>query len=425
MADTGWNKMGRRLRIKGPMQSCTTAGVPPTFFVLLFVAATAEPLRAMGPQALIWTAPAILIASMVIAWGAESAQFFIAQGFALAILAWLQTLPEFAVEAVFAWKRQTPYLMANLTGALRLLTGLGWPLIYFSAAFVNRRRTGQPLRRIVLESQQSVNVVVLLIPLLYMFYVLWSGTLTVIDAAILTAVYGAYLMILGRMPPESQEGIDDLELIPRTIVTSPRWRRIFLIALCFAVGGGLIYFTAEPFLASLMAMSVVLAIPSFVFVQWLAPVVSEFPELLSTFYFARTVTGAPMALLNMVSSNINQWTLLVAMLPVVFSMSLGTPTAIVLDPQQSEELLLTIAQALLGMLFLINMELSWWEAAGLFALWAVQLLSLNGELRVIMIWVYFAWSAVELVRLLTGNRKPAAFIEFRRTWREHVLRKAG
>ena len=57
---------------------------------------------------------------MLIAWAAESAQFFIAQGFALAILAWLQTLPEFAVEAVLAWKQQVPLLLANLTGALRL-----------------------------------------------------------------------------------------------------------------------------------------------------------------------------------------------------------------------------------------------------------------------------------------------------------------
>src|SRR5206468_9284366 len=31
-------------------------------------------------------------------------QFLISQGLALAILAWLQTLPEFAVEAVIAWQ---------------------------------------------------------------------------------------------------------------------------------------------------------------------------------------------------------------------------------------------------------------------------------------------------------------------------------
>src|SRR3954470_14451111 len=96
-----------------------------------------------APLTAVWTTPAILLAAMLIAWAAESAQFFIAQGFALAILAWLQTLPEFAVEAVLAWKQQVPLLMANLTGALRLLTGLGWPMIYGTAAVFHRKRYGR------------------------------------------------------------------------------------------------------------------------------------------------------------------------------------------------------------------------------------------------------------------------------------------
>jgi len=100
-------------------------GVP--VFALLLLAAV--PGHEVGPWSVLWTAPSILVAAMLIAWAAESAQFFIAQGFALAILAWLQTLPEFAVEAVLAWKQQVPLLLAGLTGALRLLTGFGWPMI--------------------------------------------------------------------------------------------------------------------------------------------------------------------------------------------------------------------------------------------------------------------------------------------------------
>jgi len=105
---------------------------------LLLLAAV--PIREAGPWSLLWTAPSLLLAAMLIAWGAESTQFFIAQGFALAILAWLQTLPEFAVEAVLALRQQVPLLLAGLTGALRLLTGLGWPMIYATAALAHRRR---------------------------------------------------------------------------------------------------------------------------------------------------------------------------------------------------------------------------------------------------------------------------------------------
>src|SRR5437879_12669552 len=127
--------------------------VYPTFFLFLFFAA---PIHQTSPWTVLWAAPAILAAALMIAWAAESAQFFIAQGFALAILAWLQTLPEFAVEAVLAMRQQVPLLLANLTGALRLLTGLGWPMIYFTAAFFHRRRYNKPLKHIELEDEHCV-----------------------------------------------------------------------------------------------------------------------------------------------------------------------------------------------------------------------------------------------------------------------------
>jgi cation:H+ antiporter len=391
----------------------------------LFLLAAAPTIQERSPETILWAAPSILIAAMVIAWAAESAQFFIAQGFALAILAWMQTLPEFAVEAVLAWHQQVPYLFANLTGALRLLTGLGWPLIYFAAAVVHRRRTGTPLRRIVLEGEHSVQVVGLLAPLIYVSFVVWKGSLQLGDAAVLTAIYAIYLALLGRMPPQEEEGIEDLERIPRAIVLAPRPHRIAVIGGLFLLGGVLIYFATDPFVGSLLAIATRLGVPSFIFIQWVAPFISEFPEGLSTFYWARTVHRAPMALMNMVSSNITQWTLLMAMLPVVLSLSVGTVTPLPLDSQQSLEVLMTIGQQLVGMLFLVNMELAWWEAGALFVLWFVQFFaSLFGPLSVhVHPWItatYFVWAGWELLRLLIGQRKPLAFTEFAKMWRAHV-----
>src|SRR4026209_987231 len=88
----------------------------------------------------LWTFPSILLSAFLVAWGAEAAQYMISQGLALAILAWLQTLPEFAVEAVIAWDagrnpERSHLAIANLTGAIRLLLGLGWPMIYFVFAY--------------------------------------------------------------------------------------------------------------------------------------------------------------------------------------------------------------------------------------------------------------------------------------------------
>ena len=371
---------------------------------------------------------------MLIAWAAESAQFFVAQGFALAILAWLQTLPEFAVEAVLAWKQHVPLLLAALTGALRLLTGLGWPMIYFTASVAYRWRTGKRLRRILLEPEHSVEVVGLLTCMAYATVIWWKATLNLLDAGVLVAIYVAYLMVLRRIPPQETEGIEDLELIPRTIVKSRRPVRIGLIASLFVAGGALIYLTAEPFLGSLLAVSAVLGVPNFVFVQWVAPFVSEFPEKVSAFYWARTVDRASMALMNMVSSNINQWTLLAAMLPIVFSVSRGGPSVIAFDPQQELEILMTLGQSLIGAMFLINMELAWWEAAALFILWLVQFAlspiqpspgfwgTVAGHIHRYVTITYLSWAAVEGGRLLFGWRKPLAFYQFADMWSRHSRR---
>jgi len=378
----------------------------------------ATPIRPLSPQSLFWTAPAILLAAMLIAWAAESAQFFIAQGFALAILAWLQTMPEFAVEAVLAWKQNVPLLLANLTGALRLLTGVGWPMIYFTAAMFHRARYKKPLREIALAEGHSIEITGLLPCMAYAAVVWWKASLNLWDAAVLIGIYVAYLLVLRRMPPEEAESIEDLEFIPRSIVTARKTVRTGAIAGLFVAGGLLIYFLAEPFLASLLAASTALGISNFVFVQWVAPFVSEFPEKVSAFYWARTIDRASMALMNMVSSNINQWTLLAAMLPIVFSMSVGAPSTIHFDGRQEIEILMTIGQQLLGTLFLINMRLRWWEAAALFLLWLVQFLL--GSVHWSITFVYFAWSAVEVVLLLTGKHKPLAFQSFAAMWNRHV-----
>jgi cation:H+ antiporter len=262
--------------------------------------------------------------------------------------------------------------------------------------------------------------------------VAWKGSLHLADAVVLTAIYAAYLAVLGKMPPQEEEGIEDLERIPRAIVLSPRARRIGLIGGLFFLGGLLIYLSAEPFLGSLFAISTRLGIPTFIFVQWVAPFISEFPEGLSTFYWARTVHRAPMALMNLVSSNINQWTLLAAMLPVVLSLSLRHAASVPLDSQQEIEVWMTIGQQLVGMLFLVNMELAWWEASALFVLWFVQFCfsAVNPDVpfwgrvaQQIHWWItisYFVWAAWELLRLLLGQRKPLAFTEFAKMWRAHV-----
>src|SRR5690242_7547994 len=139
-------------------------------------AAGAGHVVAGSPWAAAWTFPAMIAAAFVVAWGAEAAEFLMSQGLALAILALIQTMPEFAVEAVIAWKAgKNPDMVhlaiANFTGSLRLLTGFGWPMIYAVAAFFARRK-GKPLKTIRLSQHHAVEVLGLLPPLAY-FVIVW------------------------------------------------------------------------------------------------------------------------------------------------------------------------------------------------------------------------------------------------------------
>ncbi len=367
----------------------------------------------------LWTFPSILLSAFIIAWGAEAAQFLISQGLALAILAWLQTLPEFAVEAVIAWQAgkdptKTHLAIANFTGSLRLLVGLGWPMIYFVAAFFGWKREGKFIA-VKLEAEHSVEIFGLFLPIAYFTFIWWKGSLTLWDAFPLIACYVVYLWILWKIPPRenNDEAMDDLGAIPRRVLAFPARTRAIAIWILFIAGGAILYFAAHPFLDSMLALAGGLGVSTFVFVQWVAPFLSEFPEKLSAFYWARKVTTANVALMNMVSSNINQWSILSAMIPILFVISAGELRPLTFDAYQRQEILLTIVQSFLGFLLLINLELRFHEALILFTFWLIQFAVPSS--RLIMIYVYLAWCLVEFVRLAASRSAPPAWIGLRQT----------
>jgi len=372
-----------------------------------------------GPQAALWTFPTILGSAFVIAWGAEVAQFFMSQGLALAILAWLQILPEFAVEADIAWRQNVANMTANFTGSIRLLVGLGWPMIFAVSSFVHHRRTGEWLSEIVLEPDHSIEVVGLLVPILYFALVWWKASLTVVDGVVLGSLYFAYLFVVNRMPPRDHEEASELDAVPRAIMGLRPGMRGAVVVAMFVGGGLILYLVAHPFVDSLMALAATVGISEYVFIQWVAPFLSEFPEFLSAFRWARTVRHAHMALMNVVSSNINQWTVLAAMIPVVYSVSLGHVAAIPFDGMHRHEILLTILQSLLGMILLMNMRYAWWEALVLFLLWFVQFCV--PSLRVEVIDAYAVLIVLGLVQALFGRRSFEAFTVFGERWRSRVF----
>lgn len=394
-----------------------------------------------------WTFPSIILAALVIAWGAESAQFLVSQAFALTILALIQTLPEFAVEGVIAWNAgQSPtmanigLMTANFTGAIRLLIGLGWPLIFITTVVFNLRKNGKfKVASIQLENEHAVEVTGLLVGSIYSLIIVLRGTLSIFDSLVLFGLYFIYVIFLLKLPPRAAEKIDELEFVPRYILTRKKMVRNIMISACFILGGTAIMLVAGPFLESALGLSFVMGVPAYMMIQWLAPFLSEFPEKISAFYWAKSVVKAPMALMNMVSSGIAEFTLLIAIIPIIFGISLGGITAIEFDWSHRAEILLTATQAVLGVIILSKMSFRWFEALGLFTLWSSQIYfqfklsyihlpfafdSLVGaglwEISHIAILeqyilIYWIWAAVELILILAIYRKIPLLPALRKT----------
>src|SRR5438067_12496368 len=152
-------------------------------------------------------------------------------------------MPEFAVEGVIAWQAgkdpsKTHLAIANFTGSLRLLVGLGWPMIYFVAAAFGWKREGKFID-VELDAEHSVEVFGLFLPIAYFTFIWWKGTLTIWDAIPLSFFYFLYLWILWKIPPieESAEAIEDLGFVPRKLLSFRGRARLVAILLLFLGGG--------------------------------------------------------------------------------------------------------------------------------------------------------------------------------------------
>ncbi len=376
----------------------------------------------------IWTFPAVLISSLMIAWAAESAQFFLSQGLSLAILAWIQTLPEYAVEAVIAWEApKIPHgialVSANFTGSLRLLVGLGWPLIFFTTFFFYLKKYKKFLKEIELEQEHSVEAMGLLLPQIYFVFIIIKGSLNIFDGFFLFAIYFLYISVLQKIPPKEIKNPEEEEWPVRKIIVLKKRKRNMVIGSLFVSGAIIIMFSAEPFLHSLKALAITVGVSEYVFVQWLAPFLSEFPEKVSAFYWARKIKGAPMAIMNLVSSNINQWTMLAGMIPIVYAISSKGLNPVVFDHHQKIELILTLLQSLLGFCFLLNMRFSFYEAITIFLLWIFQFFV--PSLREEIIWVYVLLLVLEVLLWVFKINKPVAFKRFAKLWKERIANKSS
>jgi len=376
-----------------PVALCVALTIPAVFLRLGAV----HPAVVLG---LVVFGTAVVASSFLLAWAAEAARVDISGPLAIAILAVIAVLPEYAVDLYFAYTAghnpdYVQYAAANMTGSNRLLLGLGWPVVVLTALWVASRRSGRSVRELVLDSGYRVELGFLLIASLVAFAVPVSGQISLILGFALLGFFVFYLW------KASRAGTSEPELVgpAARIGALPARGRRLLVAGLFLFAAAVIVAAAEPFANALITAGTQLGIDRFLLVQWVAPLASESPEFIVAILFAVHGKGAD-AIGTLISSKVNQWTLLVGSLPVAY-LAGGGATALTLDPRQVEEFLLTATQTLLGVAALLTLRFPRWLAFTLLGLFAVQYALPGQEGRYVLCAIY----AVIAVAALAGNRR--------------------
>ncbi|OIO02837.1 MAG: sodium:proton exchanger [Desulfovibrionaceae bacterium CG1_02_65_16] len=321
------------------------------------------------PPAALLSGLAILGASFLLLWACDVAQMDIPQTLALAVVALIAVLPEYAVDMYFTWQAgKNPqsdyahYAIANMTGANRLLIGVAWSALAAIHWFKARRR-------ITLDVEQRTEVLFLGLATAYAFVIPLKGSLAWYDGIVFLALYGWYIRLASQRPCQECELEGPAELIGAL----PRNRRRAAVAGLFLFAAGVILASAELFSENLVASGKVFGINEFVLVQWLAPIASEAPEFIVAIMFVLRGQAAT-AMGSLLSSKLNQWTLLVGMIPGVYGLaSGGFAHPLPLGPYQMHELFLTAAQSLFAVALLARLSLGPGAAALLFCMFTGQL----------------------------------------------------
>lgn len=334
---------------------------------------------------------AILGAAFLISWSAELAQYDVSRSLAMAVLALIAVLPEYAVDIYLAWKSAdmpsyTPLVTANMTGANRLLVGVGWPAVVLLGWLALRRRGALARHaQVAIEPALALEVTVLTVAALYSLLLPLNGAITLVDSVILVLLFAAYVWLAGRSPRVEPEPTGPVA----TVAGLPKgWRRAAYVMM-FLYAGFIILIATEPFAEGLIHVGKSLGVSEFLLIQWIAPIASESPEMIILCYFAARGHVAS-ALSAVISSKINQWTLLIGSLPVIYSISAGHIGVLPLEPRPREEVLLTAAQSLFACAVIANRFFSRWEALLLFGLFVAQLLVPSMAMRYAFSALYFA-----------------------------------
>ena len=341
----------------------------------------------------------IVSGAFILSWAAEAAQVDVSASLAIAVLALIAILPEYAIEAVLAWDAGQSFVpgsgefttemgrvAANVTGANRLLIGVGWSAVVL--IFWLKRRAKLDMR-----GELALEMRMLAVATVLSFLIFFMNEVNIVLAGVLVAIYAYYLWSTSRQAAEEPELMGPSLLVG----TLPKAKRRATVALLFIYAATVILVAAEPFVDSLVETGLELGIDEFLLIQWVAPLASESPEILVAILFslrANPVGG----LTTLISAEVNQLTVLVGSMAVIFSISAGDLLSFPLDSRQSAEFLLTSSMSAFAILLIAPRLLSWKAGLAILVLFGAHLFFTDTDIRLIFAYIFLGM-AVGLVLL--------------------------
>ena len=338
----------------------------------------------------------IVAGAFLISWAAEVAQLDVSGSLAIAVLALIAILPEYVIEFTLARDaglsydlanpdvitEEIGYVAANVTGANRLLIGLGWAaviLIYW----LKRRRV------LDMRGEMGLEITMLTIATLATLLIFFMQEVHFVLAAALIALYVIYLWISSRKEVEEPDLIGPAALLGSFSVGARRAAVLFL----FFYSAIVIIAAAHPFVEDgLIATGKQYGISEFLLIQWLAPLASESPEIIVAVLFS--LRANPVAgMTALISAEVNQLTLLIGSMAMVFSGYAGAVLDFPLDWKQSVEFLLTTSVSLFALLLVAKRVINWWAGAILLGLFIAHLPFTDPSMRMWFVFIYLALSA--------------------------------
>jgi cation:H+ antiporter len=293
-----------------------------------------------APVAVIGLAAGLVGAAFLLAWAADAGEVVFSGGLVLVLVALVAVLPEFVIEAHFAFTQQTQFVTANLTGASRLLltAATAMPLLW---VWLLARR-GERATSIRLGTARRLDLGVLLIAALWAIRVAARGRLTLIDGVVLIGLYVLYVRRVQGSPDERPAVVG----VAAGMAALPPSQRKRLITGLLVFAAIVVVAVANSFTEALLATGTSLGIDPYILVQSIVPVATETPEIVVVAVLALNHRPAQ-GLAVFLASSVSQLTLAMGSLPFVY-LAGGGSGSIPLAGRERVELALTIATALMA-----------------------------------------------------------------------------